>query len=73
MQTTNQTLKVLITKSGLTPYAFAKKHGVHLNLVYRWMSDHSNIKLSTLQQMAQIEGFEITVYYELHTKTKSIH
>jgi predicted transcriptional regulator len=66
MQTTNQTLKVLIEKSGLTPYAFAKKHGIHLNLVYRWMSNHSNIKLSTLEKIAHIEGYELTVHYELH-------
>jgi transcriptional regulator with XRE-family HTH domain len=65
MNTTTEALKALIQDSGLSIRQFAKKQGISEQLMYQWVSDGRNTKLSTLNEIAEKEGKKVELTYKI--------
>lgn len=68
MKNTTEVLKALISISGLSIRQFAIKHGITEQLMYQWVSAGRNMKLSTLNKIAEKEGFDVSLEYKLNKK-----
>jgi predicted transcriptional regulator len=65
MITTTQVLKALINNSGLSIRKFAIKHEITEQLMYQWVSAGRNMKLSTLNKIAEKEGKQVNLTFEI--------
>jgi predicted transcriptional regulator len=65
MTTTTEVLKALINNSGLSIRKFAIKHEVTEQLMYQWVSAGRNMKLSTLNKIAEKEGKQVNLTFEI--------
>ncbi len=65
MTTTTEVLKALINNSGLSIRKFAIKHEITEQLMYQWVSAGRNMKLSTLNKIAEKEGKQVNLTFEI--------
>jgi transcriptional regulator with XRE-family HTH domain len=65
MNTTTQTLKALIKRSGLTRKEYAAKHNLEYSNLCGWCSEQRIIPIARLQELAAADGLKINVKYSI--------
>jgi transcriptional regulator with XRE-family HTH domain len=58
-----QTLRTLI--GSMTQKAFAEKHGIRSEIISKWLSGQRNICNEKLQEIANKEGYKLTIEFKL--------
>jgi len=61
--TKQQTLRTLI--GSMTQKAFAEKHGIRSEIISKWLSGQRNICNEKLQEIANKEGYKLTIEFKL--------
>ena len=61
--TKQQTLRTLI--GSMTQKAFAEKHGTRSEIISKWLSGQRNICNEKLQEIANKEGYLLTIEFKL--------
>ena len=65
MQSTTQTLKVLIQLSGLTRKQYAIRHNLEYNNLNGWICEQRIIPINRLRELAETDNRKINVEYSI--------